>query len=312
MLNDYFKSFKGSLELAFKGIDDTYELLYVYLSGGNIDGNVRSDTYVYAYKDGVVKDLFEMKEASDSDIIDFYVVDDGIIFLEQDAFNLMSHYFKGELPYLEISFSMTRKGDIRLISFNNCFENSKKFVDRNKTWVNTQFRDTSLLSRLHSCDNMLSNHYEKNLGSLENNLISKYIKNINSRYQKNHIKVLTNEEIEKYSAILYTYYEEPFIPFIMTNLGDMFVYYVEDNSIGFLELGSHFEYHLDCSETGIAYLVNHLIDELYVRRSYFNAKLFDIDLQYNELIYVDDMNNEYSGYVIKDMEDVINLRLRND
>lgn len=304
--------FSKEIMHAFNSIDTKYEWVYVYICGCKTGDVISSDASLFVENDGKVKELFNMFLNGDSELEDAYVIDRCVDAVEQSTYNLLKTECLGMgNNYFELVFRVSRTGECEVMGTNRDVNNYEMFFQRRYEWIKNTFSELAELPYVYSSGKIMSRSNEIDSADTSDNLIVKKCGFEKSRYQNNHVKVLTNEEIMKYGKLISDVYEEELIPMVMTNLGDLFVYAPEDDLFGYLELGGYVDFYDDEMSTGLVHLGNVIFDTLYERRNNFNSELFGIELKKDEILYkMDDKNGDGNyTFVTLDMETAFRLKL---
>ena len=199
-----------------------------------------------------------------------------------------------------------------LCDFRKDFYYTNDFSVSQLNWLKYKFDDLSNLPNTYSVGYLFMNPNTQFKESISKNfLVKRGFNLIYSRYQNNHVKVLTNKEIKKYGKIASKVFDVKLEPFLMTNTGSMFLYSKKTNSIYLWGLDENCMNLFDVNDELLSYLKYEYFTELSRIRYVFNDDLFSITLgEHESLFNFKHFSDKDAGdFQIVDTDHLIQLRL---
>lgn len=310
MVDMFTETFINEIEEIYEMVQPEYSSYYLYVSADVIEAFYRPNICIYVEKDGKVMDIYDTEKVDGYEVDYFNRV---LRSFDSRLFDMLHHYWNGtkNKNYIEITVKVSGQTSIEILSVLEGEENSIKFVENQHAWLKRTFKDLSGLSDLYRMRSMLDNSCDVNVHHMSKNILVKYDKSlVNSRFHGNHVKLLDNSEIKKYKKVLKKRFGKSYIPFLMTNVGSMFVYNKKDKTLYYCNLTYVTDFKVcKVTDNNIRYFIRDYVREISRIRFLFNFDLFEIPLDNNQLLYVQkDVQDEVKeNYVAMDMDEVINL-----
>lgn len=308
--NNIKETFMNEIEEIYEIVQPEYNSYYLYVSVDVIEAFYRPNVCIYVEKDGKVMDIY------DTEKVDGYAVDmfnRVLVSFDDRLFDMLTEYWGGTKTkkYIEFTVRVTGTDEIEVLTILEGEENSVNFVDNQHAWLKRTFKDLSGLSDLYRMRSILDDPTDVTECKMSKNFLVKYDASlVNSRFHNNHVKLLANDEIKKYKKVLKKVFGKSYIPFLMTNVGSMFVYNKKDKTVYYCNLTYVTDFKVcKVTDTNIRYFIRDYVREISRVRFLFNFDLFEIPLRHDHLLYVQkDVQDEVKeNYIAMDMGEVIKL-----
>lgn len=135
--------------------------------------------------------------------------------------------------------------------------------------------------------NLFENGTDSDMVNIKDNfLMTRGFEIVCSSYENNHIKLLEREEVNKFKRIIKDATNRDVIPFLRTNLCDVFLYDVVTKTILLYYCRcNEFDVICDDNDVAIKWFVEDFLTHEDILSDVFNSELFDVSLESNQVLY---------------------------